>query len=99
MARVRNTFVELLPGRDPSLEGFFKERECHSCPASRGHSFEEEVPLSHERISSRTTCGSTVASTPPQFSDTEDVTEVTPRLSDEGPCAARCMPASRGFQR
>ncbi|CAE8638102.1 unnamed protein product, partial [Polarella glacialis] len=31
---VRNTFVDVAVGRDPSLDGFFQERQVRSCPGS-----------------------------------------------------------------
>merc|ERR1712046_319302 len=41
---VKNTFIDF-PGweslRNPSLEGFFQERELKSCPATREHSLDD----------------------------------------------------------
>lgn len=39
--RVKNTFIDERIRRPNSLEGFFQEREVHSCPASRVVSFDE----------------------------------------------------------
>lgn len=41
---VKNTFVDQPVGRPVSLEGYFCEREVHSCPASREASMENDLP-------------------------------------------------------
>lgn len=105
---VRNTFVAFAPGRDASLDEFFKERECQSCPASWGPSFgtrncapEEDVALASSRT---TACGSNSdasgasATPPPELSDVEDMAELSPGELAASTARIGAMPRSRGFR-
>lgn len=103
---VRNTFVVLVPGRDPSLDEFFEERRIHSCPANWGPSKEEEGPVRE----CSTACGSApsessaAASTPPMLhspgdSDAEmDLSELA-RCETAATCAATIPPSRTRFRR
>eukprot|EP00931_Biecheleriopsis_adriatica_P066951 TRINITY_DN4116_c0_g1_i1.p1 TRINITY_DN4116_c0_g1~~TRINITY_DN4116_c0_g1_i1.p1 ORF type:complete len:303 (+),score=55.89 TRINITY_DN4116_c0_g1_i1:35-943(+) len=57
---VRNTFVNVEVGRDPSLEEFFQERQARSCPGSPAlplllpHDADMKVPVPPSRVVSQT---------------------------------------------
>lgn len=82
---VRNTFVAIVTGRDPSLEGFFEERQIRSCPNSWGPTFgdcKEDEDMAAQHSSRTTACGSPPPEccSTPELTDTEDdMMEISPR--------------------